>query len=578
MQKSHKILVSLIWMTALAACGGGAASTNNTTATNTSGLTSPSAPVSLTASAGDAMATLSFSSPANDGGAKVSSYRGDCVGAGVTHSGTNSLSPIFVMGLSNDINYLCTVVAINSVGAGTSSNSVGVTPKKAIVLSTFSGNIILGVPTSNSIKANVFSPLLSGAVSISYGTNSGLYIKKTNSFSLVAEKPLEINIEGLSSNTKYYYRLNFDHADGSNSGQSEEYSFHTARPIDSSFTFSVQGDSHPERASEFNADLYRRTLLTAAADKPDFHITLGDDFSVDTLNANTITAAQVSARYALQRPYLGLIGNSAPVFLVNGNHEQSAGYLLDGTSENVAVWAQNARNTYYSQPASDGFYSGNSQPIPHIGLARNYYAWTWGDALFVTIDPYLPSTVPLATIFGSATPNNDIWAPTHGDAQYQWLKATLEQSKAKYKFIFAHHVMGAGRGGVEVASLGEWGGLNRNGISEFSNKRNTWASPIHQLMVANKVNIFFQGHDHVWVRQQLDGVTYQTLSEPANPNYNESEWARYFLSGDKFPNSGYTRVNVTPNGVKVDYVRTYLPADEVGQRLNGSVAFSYTLK
>ena len=71
---------------------------------------------------------------------------------------------------------------------------------------------------------------------------------------------------------------------------------------------------------------------------------------------------------------------------MNGNHEQAAAYLLDGTSNNVAVWAQTARNSYYSEPAPDGFYTGNTNPVPFIGLLRNYYAWTWGDALFVTID------------------------------------------------------------------------------------------------------------------------------------------------------------------------------------------------
>ena len=44
---------------------------------------------------------------------------------------------------------------------------------------------------------------------------------------------------------------------------------------------------------------------------------------------------------------------------------------------------------------------------------------------------------------------------TLGDAQYHWFKRTLEQSKAKYKFVFAHHVLGTGRGGID-----EWDLLN----------------------------------------------------------------------------------------------------------------------
>ena len=153
---------------------------------------------------------------------------------------------------------------------------------------------------------------------------------------------------------------------------------------------------------------------------------------------------------------------------------------------------------------------------------------------------------------------------------------TLEQSTAKYKFVFAHHVLGSQRGGVEVARLYEWGGLGANGQNVFAAQRPTWAAPIHQLFVQNHVTAFFQGHDHIWVHQQLDGVTYQTISEPADPNYSLFN-ADAYLTGEKFPNSGYTRVTVAPTGVKVEYVRMYLSADETGGRTSGSVAYTYTI-
>jgi hypothetical protein len=63
-----------------------------------------------------------------------------------------------------------------------------------------------------------------------------------------------------------------------------ERTFRTQRSPGSTFTFDIQGDSHPERVGkEFNADLYIRTLQTAAADRPDFYLTIGDDFSADAL-------------------------------------------------------------------------------------------------------------------------------------------------------------------------------------------------------------------------------------------------------------------------------------------------------
>ena len=476
---------------------------------------------------------------------------------------------------SETVKFQGTVSNIN-VQAGLSSDA-GTIAMIANSAGAFRGNIVLGSPTNSSIMANIFSPDQSGTVYITYGKYSGIYHNQTNPASLAAAKPLELALGGLDADSLYYYRLFFQATDGTVAGYTDEYTFHTARPAGSTFTFSIQGDSHPEREqNQFDPELYRRTLLTAAADKPDFYIAIGDDFSVDTLDPTKVTAAQVTERYTIQRPYLGLIGRLAPLFLVNGNHEQAARYLLDGTPNNVAVWAQNARNTHYSQPAPDGFYTGNTEQVPYIGLLRNHFAWSWGDALFVVIDPYWASPICVDNPFYGGAKRTNLWEITHGDAQYQWLKSTLEQSRAKYKFVFAHHVMGTGRGGIELAGQYEWGGLNGKGLWEFTSNRPGWASPMHQLMVANHVTIFFQGHDHIWARQQLDGVIYQTLPEPADPFYTLYN-SDAFLSGDKFPNTGYTRVTVSPSAVKVDYIRTWLPNDEGTGKVNGSTAFSYTI-
>jgi hypothetical protein len=154
---------------------------------------------------------------------------------------------------------------------------------------------------------------------------------------------------------------------------------------------------------------------------------------------------------------------------------------------------------------------------------------------------------------------------TLGEAPYQWFKQTLETSNAKYKFVFTHHVLGTGRGGIELAGNFEWGDS-----ANLAAHRPGWGNTIHQLMVDNHVNIFFQGHDHIFVKQELDGVIYQSLPEPANPFYTlENDQA--YKSGDKLPNSGHVRVTVSPNGVTVDYIRSYLDKPD-------ELAFSYTVK
>ena len=47
---------------------------------------------------------------------------------------------------------------------------------------------------------------------------------------------------------------------------------------------------------------------------------------------------------------------------------------------------------------------------------------------------------------------------------------------------------------------------------------------------------------------------------------------------DTIEGTGHLRITVSPTGVKVDFIRAYLPADTVsGIHHNGEVAFSYTV-
>ena len=420
---------------------------------------------------------------------------------------------------------------------------------------------ISGRPTDTSLTINLV-PAVEMQVVIAYGTQAGNYSLQTNPVTLAANNPHEIELTNLTPDTEYFYTVLANGIPG------VEHSFHTARAPGSAFTFDLQGDSHPERVKkQFDANLYTKTLTSAASDQPDFYLTIGDDFSVDALK--NVTRETVTAQYVNQRQWLGLV--DAPVFLVNGNHEQAAQANLNGTSENVAVWAQTARNAYYPQPAPDAFYAGDAEPVEFIGQLRDYYAFTWGDALFVIIDPYWHSKVTVDNTFGDgkAQPGGqkgkrDLWEVTLGEAQYQWFKQTLETSSAKYKFVFTHHVLGTGRGGIEEATSYEWGDA-----ANLAAHRPGWEKTIQQLMADNHVTIFFQGHDHLFVKQELDGVIYQTLPTPADPNY-ALDNADSYKTGDKFPASGHVRVSVSSSGVTVDYVRSYLDQPD-------EVAFSYTV-
>jgi hypothetical protein len=135
--------------------------------------------------------------------------------------------------------------------------------------------------------------------------------------------------------------------------------------------------------------------------------------------------------------------------------------------------------------------------------------------------------------------------------------------------------MGTGRGGIELARLYEFGGRSPNGADEFAARRPGWELPIHQLLAKHGVTVFFQGHDHLYARQELDGVTYQSTPNPADPTGTAFNREAY-RSGTILPNSGHLLVTVAPTGVTVRSVTSTLDRTADGL-IDGPAADSYTI-
>jgi len=473
-------------------------------------------------------------------------------------------------------------------------------------------NIVLGRPTANAITVHaLFDP--GTAVFVEYGDQPGNYASQSSVVEANSDNVAEITLSGLQPDSRFFYRVNYRGPLDNNYRAGQEYTFHTQRATGRSFTFGVQGDTHPERAagksrtgrSMYHPDLYVRTMEQVKSVQPDLYFMLGDDFNISGLMANffqgdkaAVTQQIVDDVYLDQRRFLGRMANSTALFSVIGNHEEARRNLLGTRLHDAVIYAGRARIRMLPVPAPDDFYTGNPEPVDGIGLLRDYYAFTWGDALFVAINPYWHSPVAVNPAgqgaFGMGTlatppwsdledewleltlPAEDRWEATMGDAQYKWLATTLAESDAKYKFVFAHHVLGTGRGGIERATLYEWGGHNEAGEWEFDERRPDWELPVHQLMVKHGVSIFFQAHDHVFAHQELDGIVYQTVANPADETYT-SRNGRAFLSGTVLGNSGFLNVAVSPIETRVDYIRSYLPQDETDERRHGSVDFSYTI-
>jgi hypothetical protein len=451
------------------------------------------------------------------------------------------------------------------------------------VRSTFVAEELLGRPTDHSVTINAMS-LLTLEAYVDYGWRPDRLTSHTPTDSYPGEIPIEITLDGLAPNTTYYYRLRFRTPGAPTYEAGPLGHFHTQRPPGSSFQFTVQSDSHIWEVARQGTDaaLYNETLRNVTLDDPDFHIDLGDTlFAEDYTGGDVLDFEDAATRLLAQRPFLHPLCRSAPLFLVLGNHEGEQGWRLDGTPDNVAIWATDARKLLYPNPVPDDFYTGNEDDVPLVGQREDYYAFEWGDALFVVLDPYW-YTVRSPHGAGGFPASGNNWDWTLGYTQYNWLRNVLISSDARFKFIFIHQLVGGndiyGRGGIEAIkhALGgfgsfEWGGEDPSGVYAFPRRRLGWGQPIHRLMVDNAVTIVFHGHDHVFVKQQLDGVVYQETPQPSDRMYSTGLFI--YLYGDRVANSGYLRVTVGPTRVRVEYVRTYLPEDGT----SGEVAYSYEI-
>lgn len=387
-------------------------------------------------------------------------------------------------------------------------------------------DVVLARPTATSITVSVMAAADTAATLTTEpgGTSMPMTLK--------AGVPFDAELAKLTPNQQYRYTI-------TGATPLASGTFHTARPAGAPFVFDMQADSHLDGNSD--ARVYTNTITNMLADKADFMVDLGDTFMTDKYPQYQDAAKQ----YIAQRYYFGLMGAGMPTFLTLGNHDGETATRPDMTS-----WSSAMRKKYFPPVATNSFYSAGPS-------ALDYSAWTWGDAQFIILDPFNDTR---------QKPRDDAdgWAWTLGQTQYDWLTKTLESSKARYTFVFIHHLVGGstreGRGGAEASVFFEWGGQNLDKTSGWAQHRAGWALPIHDLLVKHRVSAVFHGHDHLYVRQQRDGIVYLEVPQPSHARGDQTNTAQEYgyVTGTLLGSSGHVRVSVNRDGATLEYVKSRL--------------------
>lgn len=351
-------------------------------------------------------------------------------------------------------------------------------------------------------------------------------------------------LEGLGPSTRYEYEvvaLDLDQELVLHSG-----SVVTQRAAGETYTFALLADSHIGADLDYynqgDEEILRLVSTEIGAASPDFMVNLGDmlDFHQYGFNDPPPDGAATRAAYLNYRLSLGDTLGHVSHYAVIGNWEGENGCY---TPEEIAR-SREQRLLYMPGPEPTTYPEGGSP-------AEDYYAFTWGDALFLVLNvmSYTPTEHLLETYPGVP----DDW--TLGPEQLDWLGDTLANATSKWRFLLIHHTVGGAAGDEVNAAYGRGGGQAAN-VGE--------QAVVHQLMRDHGVQVFFYAHDHVFTDMVVDDIHYSMpgsagaiwMFTGAETGYEES-WLE----------PGWGLVHVSPDAVHVEFVA-----------LGGEVLLDYTLE
>ena len=350
-----------------------------------------------------------------------------------------------------------------------------------------------------------------------------------------ARQLLDWDVKDLSPATKYDYRVLLKQGADETFRETAAGSFRTQRKGPASYTAILITDSHtgyfpPNSKPVLTLD---RVVQNAARTKGEFVLDLGDNTawpgSREYPQKNSAGAISAYARYRRQ---IGSLTLNAPYFSVIGNWCGESGKFPE---ENIEI-AASVRRALTPGP--------NHLTYPQGGSEReDYYAFSWGDALYVILNiqtyskPSNPAAFP--TLMADV---NKITEWTLGEKQMAWFETTLQKATERFRFVCMHHPAGGNAGDTLNTLYGRGGARAWNTGEQVR---------IHGLMKKHKVQIFFYGHDHVFVDDVVDGIHYALPGSCGAPWHFTKEETGY----ERFwPDSGHAQLDVTPEKATVTFI------------------------
>ena len=340
-------------------------------------------------------------------------------------------------------------------------------------------------------------------------------------------------LQDLVAATRYEYRVLFKQG-AEEFRQTNNGSFRTQRKGAASYTAVLMTDPHTGYfpPGSWPARTLDRVVQNASLAKGEFVLDLGDNVAWGGSREypQTNSGGAVSA-YVRYRQQIGPLSANCPHFAVIGNWSGESGKFPEKSIQLVS----SIRRSLLPGPNHQTYPQGGSE-------GEDYYAFSWGDVLYVmlNIQTYSKPSKPdqLETLMADV---NRIEEWTLGEKQMSWFESTLKNATERYRFVCIHHPA-AGNAGDRLNTLYGRGGPRAWNLGE--------QATIHKLMKKHKVQIFFFGHDHVFVDEVIDGIHYAlpgSCGAPWKFTKEETGYQRFW------PDSGHAQLDVTPEKATVTF-------------------------